>query len=94
MPTSMASVLPPLPGRQWWLPGGCLVFPHCVPVGGALLIEGAFLGGGGLPLWHLGPQCPILSHLEHLESFVGQFVLPAGCCHVQLGQSLEGLGGV
>ena len=33
-------------------------------------------------------------HLEHWESLAGQFVLPARCCHVQLGQSLEGVSGV
>ena len=40
------------------------------------------------------PQCSILLHLEHLESHVGQFALPGGCCHVQLGQSLASAGGV
>ena len=43
---------------------------------------------------HFGPQCPILLHLEQWESHAGQFVLLAGCCHVQLGQSLEGADGV
>ena len=90
----MASVLPPLPGWQLWLPGGHLDFPCCDPVGCVLLGGGTFFGGGGLPPWHFGPQCPILLHLEHLESLVGQFVLPAGCCCVQLGQSLEGAGSV
>ena len=96
----MASVLPPLPGQWLWLPGGCLDFPYCDPVGGALLGRGKFFGGGAvfaggdLPPQHFGPQCPILSHLEHLDSLAGQFVLLAGCCHVQLGQFLEGTGGV
>ena len=46
--------------------------PCCDPV------RGAFFGGGGLQLQHLGPQCPILLHFEHLESLVGQSVLPVG----------------
>ena len=79
-PTSMASVLPPLPGQQLWLPGWASGLPHCDPGEGAFLGRGAFFGWGGLPLQHFGPQCPILSHLEHLESLVGQ--------------SLEGAGGV
>ena len=74
----------------WWLCllGGHLDFPCCDPV------RGAFLGWSGLPLWHFGPQCPILLHLEQWESHAGKFVLPAGCCYVQLGQSLEGASGV
>ena len=90
----MASVLPPLPGWQLWHLGGHQDFPCSDPVRGALLGGGAFFGWGGLPPQHFGPQCPILWHLEQWESCVGQFVLPAGCCHVQLGQSLEGAGGV
>ena len=90
----MASVLPPCPGQQLWLLGEHLDFPCCDPVGDALLGGGAFFSWSGLPLWHFGPQCPILSYLEQWESHVGQFVLPAGCCHVQLGQSLEDAAGV
>ena len=90
----MVSVLPLLPGKQLCLPGGCLDFPCCDPVRGAFLGRGAVFGGGGLPPQHFGPQCPILLDLEHLESLVGQLVLPVGFCHVQLGQSLEGAGGV
>ena len=78
-----------LPGQQLWLLGGHLDFP-CT---GAFFGAGAVFGGGSLPMWHFSPQCPILLHLEHLESHVGQFALPGGCCHVQLGQSLEGAGG-
>ena len=92
--TSMASVLLPHPGWQLWFLGGHLDFTHCDPVVGAFLGRGAFLCWSGLPLWHFGPQCPVLSHLEQQESHVGQFVLPAGCCCVQLGQSLEGAAGV
>ena len=57
-------------------------------------LGGAFLAGGGLPPGHFSPQCPMLSHLEEWESHAGQFVLPAGCSHVQLGHSLEGADGV
>ena len=92
--TSMSSVLLPCPGWQLWFLGGFLCFPCCDPVGGAVLNGGAFLGWSGLPLWHFGPQCPILLHLEQWESHVGQFALSAGCCHVQLGQSLEVADGV
>ena len=53
-------------GWKLLLPGGCLDFPCCDPV------RGEFLGGGGSPPWHLGPQCPILSHLEHLKSLAWQ----------------------
>ena len=63
-------------------------------LGGAFFGSSAFFGGGGLPLLHFSPQCPILLHFDHLESLVGQFVLPVGCCCVQLGQSLEVAGGV
>ena len=90
----MASVLQSLPGWWLWLLGGCLDFPCCDPVGGAFLGGGALFGWDGLPLQHFSPQRPILSHLEQWESHVGQFVLLAGCCHVQFGQSLEGAGGV
>ena len=91
--TSMASVLPPLLGWQLWLLCGHLDFPCCDPVGGAFFGRGAFFDGGGLPPCHFGSQCPIVLHLEHLESLVGQFVLPVACCHVQLGHSLEGVSG-
>ena len=84
----MASVLLPHPWQLLWFLGGHLDFLYCDPGGGA------FLGWSGLPPWYFGPQCPILSHLEQWESHAGQFVLPAGCCHVQLGQSLEGADGV
>ena len=90
----MASVLLPHPGWQLWFLGGHLDLTCCDPVGGAFLGGGAFLSWSGLPPQHFGPQCPILSHLEQWESCVGQFVLPAGCCHVQLGQSFEGADGV
>ena len=42
----------------------------------------------------------ILAPVSHLVAFgamgimCGQFALLAGCCHVQLGQSLEGTDGV
>ena len=77
-----------LPWQWLWFLGGHLDFLCCDPGGGA------FLNWSGLPPWHLGPQCPILSHLEQWESHAGQFALPAGCCWVQLGQSLEGADGV
>ena len=85
---SMASVLFFCPCQWLWFLGGHLDFLCCDPGGGA------FLDWSGLPPWHLGPQCPILSHLEQRESCAGQFALPAGCCRVQLGQSLEGAGGI
>ena len=69
-------------------------FLCCDPVGAAFLGGGAFLGWSGLPLWHFGPQCPVLLHLEQQESSAGQFALPAGGYCVQLRQSLEGADGV
>ena len=94
LPTSMASVLPPLPEWQLWHLGWYLDFQCCDPVRGAFLGRCAFFGWGGLPLWNFGHLCPILSHLEQWKSHAGLFVLLAECCHVQLGQSLEGVGGV
>ena len=94
LPTFMASVLPPHPWWQLWFLCGCLDFTCCDPVGGAFLGGGAFLSWSALPMQHLGPQCPVLSHLEQWESHARQFVLLAGCSHVQLGQSLEGTDGV
>ena len=84
----MVSVLFFQPWQWLWFLSGHLDF-LCSDPGG-----GAFLGWSGLPPWHLGPQCPILSHLEQQESHAGQFALPVGCCQVQLGQSLEGADGV
>ena len=84
----MVSVLFFHPWQWLWFLGGHLDFLCCDPGGGA------FLGWSGLPPWHLDPQCPILSHLEQWVSCAGQFALPAGCCWVQLGQSLEGADGV
>ena len=84
----MVSALLLVPWQLLWFLGGHLDFLCCDPGGGA------FLGWSGLPPWHFGPQCPILSHLEQWESHARQFALPAGCCHVQLGQSLEGADGV
>ena len=68
--------------------------PMLWPSWGAVLGGGAFLVWSGLPPWYFGPQCPVLLHLEQWESHAGQFVLLAGCCHVQLGQSFEGADGV
>ena len=81
----MVSVLFFHPWQWLWFLGGHLDFLCCDPSGGA------FLDWSGLPPRHLGPQCPILSHLEQWESHARQFALPAGCCQVQLGQSLEGV---
>ena len=80
----MVSVLLLCPLQLLWFLGGHLDFLCCDPGGGA------FLGWSGLPPQHFDTQCPILSHLEQRESCTGQFALPAGCCWVQLGQSLEG----
>ena len=80
----MVSVLLPLPQQLLWFLSGHLDFLCCDPGGDA------FLGWSGLQPWHFGPQCPILSHLEQWESHAGQFALLAGCCCVQLGQSLGG----
>ena len=77
----MASVLFFCPWQWLWFLGGHLDFLCCDPGGGALL------DWSGLPPQHLGPQCPILLHLEQWVSHAGQFALPAGCCWVQLGQS-------
>ena len=84
----MVSVLFFCPWWQVWFLGGHLDYLCCDPGGGA------FLDWSGLPPRHLGPQCPILSHLEQWVSCAGQFALPARCCWVQLGQSLEGADGV
>ena len=84
----MASVLFFHPWQWLWFLGGHLDFLYCDPGGGT------FLGWSGLPPQHFGHQCPILSHLEQWESHVRQFALPAGCCLVQLGQSLGGADGV
>ena len=84
----MVSVLFFCPWWVLWFLGGHLDFLCCDPGGGVLL------DWNGLPPQHLGPQGPILSHLEQRESRAGQFALPAGCCQVQLGQSLEGADGV
>ena len=79
----MASVLFFCPWWWLWLLGGHLDFLCCDPGGGA------FLGWSGLPPWHLGPQCPILLHLEQWVSCAWQFALPAGCCWVQLDSPLR-----
>ena len=84
----MVSVLLLCPWQLLWFLGGHLDFLCCDPGGGA------FLGWSGLQPWHFGSQCPILLHLEQWESYAGQFVLLAGCCCVQLGQSLEHADGV
>ena len=84
----MVSVLLFQPWQLLWFLGGHLDI-LCCDQG-----EGVFFGWSGLPPWHFGPQCPILSHLEQWESCAGQFSLPTGFCQVQLGQSLEGAGGV
>ena len=82
------SVLLPHPWQLLLFLGRHLDFLCCDPGGGA------FLGWSGLPPQHFGPQCPVLSHLEQWKSCAGQFALLAGCCGVQLGQSLEGADGV
>ena len=84
----MASVLLSCPQQWLWFLGGHLDFIYCDPGGGA------FLGWSCLPPWHFGFQCPVFLHLEQWESCAGQFALLAGCCHVQLGQSLEGADGL
>ena len=67
----MVSVLFFHPWWVLWFLGGHLDFLCCDPGGGA------FLDWSGLPPRHLGPQCPILSHLEQQESHAGQFALPS-----------------
>ena len=84
----MASVLLPHPWQLLWFLGWHLDFLCCDPGGGA------FLDLSDLPPQHFGPKCSILLHLEQWESQAGQFAWPAGCCCVQLGQSLEGADGM
>ena len=84
----MASVLLPHQQQWLWFLGGHQDFLCCDQGGGA------FLGWSGLPPQHCGPQCPVLLHLEQWETHAGQFALLAGCCCVQLGQSVEGADGV
>ena len=62
VPTSIASVL-------LWCPDCLLGVPGRVPC--CPLCDSSVLGGG-LPLWHLGFQWPILLHFMHFESLAGQ----------------------
>ena len=84
----MVSVLLLHPWQLLWFLGGHLDFLCCDPGGGT------FLDWSGLPPWHFGPQCPILSHLETMGITYWAVCSASWYCHVQLGQSLEGADGV